>query len=174
MSGKLTLNKNHQKIIKKGPKLTNFLISDRMVQLLSLYLQPFQRYCHQKVLTWALYFPLYRSRFNIFESFLLGVWQKVVTYRQTNHPFRCSFWYWIEWWKLEVHRWIRASLASHLSSSQLHWSREVGWHYFIFAAVVEFVIKIIVNVNPPFVKIVHCSLLQMPYSWNISWLDLLN
>ena len=117
---KLTLNKNHQKFIKKGPKLTNFLISDRMKQFLSLYLQPFQRYCHQKVVMWALYFPLYRARFIISLSFLFLLLQIIETYRQTNIPFRCSFWCWIQWWKLEVHRisrsWDISSLNFHPSS----------------------------------------------------------
>ena len=75
-----------------------------MKQFLSLYLQPFQRYCHQKVVMWALYFPLYRARFIISLSFLFLLLQKIETYRQTNIPFRCSFWCWIQWWKLEVHR----------------------------------------------------------------------
>jgi len=34
--------------------------------------------------------------------------QKIVTYRQTNHPFRWSLRCWIEWWKLEVHKFSRS------------------------------------------------------------------
>ena len=52
--GKLSLDKNHQIWTKKVCKTTNFWISDWMLQLLSLYLKSFQRYCHQKLVMWAL------------------------------------------------------------------------------------------------------------------------
>ena len=56
------------------------------------------------------------ARFNVSLSF----WQKIVTYRQTNIPFSCSFWCWIQWWKLEVHMfsrsWVISSLNFHPSS----------------------------------------------------------
>ena len=72
------------------------------------------------------------ARFNISLSFLFVLLQKIVTYRQTNIPFWCSFRCWIECWKLEVHRISRSCAISILNFHPISVPVSSVWRALVF------------------------------------------